>query len=207
MTPNELRIKLERLKGKKEEVEKAIQSCSETLKEKTRTLHKHEKAREVVREVGMKTQQQLQYHISDITSLALESVFENPYELAVEFVQRRNKTECDLFFVREGNKIDPMTASGVGAIDVAAFALRIAAWSMQTPNTRPVIILDEPFKHLKGLEHNKRVLEMIKEISKRLELQIIMISDERIPREDIIEHADRVFEISIKRKISKVKML
>jgi hypothetical protein len=38
-------------------------------------------------------------------------------------------------------------------------------------------------------------------------IQMLMISDERIPREDIIEAANKVFEISIKNKISKVKVL
>jgi len=36
-------------------------------------------------------------------------------------------------------------------------------------------------------------------------IQIITVSDERIPREDIVEAANRVFEIVIKNKISKIK--
>jgi hypothetical protein len=204
MEIRELQEKIQKLKGKKESVQSQIASLKTEIKEKQKSLVQHEKAREIIREVGMKTQQQLQFHISDITSLALESVFPDPYELAVEFVQRRNKTECDLYFVRDGKKVDPMTASGVGAVDVAAFALRIAAWSMQTPRTRATILLDEPFKHLKGLEPNKRVLEMIQEISKRMGIQVIMVSDERIPREDIIDAADRVFEVKMKNRVSKV---
>jgi DNA repair exonuclease SbcCD ATPase subunit len=204
MEIRELQEKVQKLKGKKESVQSQIASLKTEIKEKQKSLVQHEKAREIIREVGMKTQQQLQFHISDITSLALESVFPDPYELAVEFVQRRNKTECDLYFVRDGKKVDPMTASGVGAVDVAAFALRIAAWSMQTPRTRATILLDEPFKHLKGLEPNKRVLEMIQEISKRMGIQVIMVSDERIPREDIIDAADRVFEVKMKNRVSKV---
>jgi DNA repair exonuclease SbcCD ATPase subunit len=170
-----------------------------------RSLRSHEQAREVIREVGIKTQQQLQYHISDITSLALEAVFNDPYTLTVEFVQRRNKTECDLYFERGGNKVDPLSASGGGAVDVAAFALRIASWSMQRPRTRNVIILDEPFKHLKGVEANQRVLDMINEISRKMKVQIIMVSDERIPREDIIASADKLFEVSIKNGVSRIK--
>lgn len=207
MDIRQLRNKLEQQKGKKAEIENNISALTEELREKRRDLTRHEQAREIIKEVGQKTQQQLSVHISDITSLALESVFNNPYELQVDFVQRRNKTECDLYFTREENKVKPMEASGVGAVDVAAFALRVASWSMQTPHTRPIILLDEPFKHLKGVEPNKRVLDMIKEISKRMKMQIITVSDERIPREDIIETADKVFEISIKRKISKIKEL
>lgn len=202
-----LRNKLERQKGKKIEIESSVNSLTAELQEKKRDLHRHEQAREIIKEVGQKTQNQLSVHISDITSLALESVFDDPYLLEVDFVPRRNKTECDLYFTREGNKVKPMEASGVGAVDVAAFALRIASWSMQFPHTAPIILLDEPFKHLKGVEPNKRVLDMIKEVSKRMGIQIITISDERIPREDIIEAADKIFEVSIKRKISKVKVL
>jgi DNA repair exonuclease SbcCD ATPase subunit len=207
MEIKELRNKLERQKGKRIEIENTVSTLQIDLQEKKRDLRRHEQAREIIKEVGQKTQEQLSVHISDITSLALESVFNDPYELLVEFVQRRNKTECDLKFVRDGNTLDPMKDSGVGATDVAAFALRIASWSMQIPHTVPVLLLDEPFKHLKGIEQNQRVLEMIKEISKRMGIQIITISDERIPREDIVEAADKVFEISIKNKISKVKVL
>jgi len=65
-------------------------------------------------------------------------------------------------------------------------------------STYNTIILDEPFKHLKGHDANQRVLDMVNEVSKKLNIQIIMISDERIPKEDIIASADKVFEISIK---------
>lgn len=188
-------------------MEKNLHQLKEDLKSSRKDLHHHEEAREIIREVGLKTQQQLQFHISDVTSMALDAVFDNPYQLKVDFIERRNKTECDLLFVRDEMEIDPIEASGVGAVDVAAFALRIAAWSMQRPHTRPVIILDEPFKHLKGAKANQRVLDMINEISKKIGIQIIMVSDERIPKEDIIASSDRVFEVSIHNKISKVQQL
>jgi len=200
----DIRNKLEQQKGQKIRTEKSIDDLTEEIKQNKRSLRRHEQAREVIREVGLKTQQQLQYHISDITSLALEAVFDDPYELVAEFVQRRNKTECDLYFERDGNRMNPLSASGGGAVDVAAFALRVASWSMQHPRSRAVLILDEPFKHLKGVEANHRVLEMIKQISEKLKTQIIMVSDERIPREDIIVMADKVFETKIRKGVTEV---
>ena len=208
--PNEiqqLRNRLEQSKGAKAQLETSLLNLQTQLKEKGRSLRQHEQAKEIIRTVGQKTQEQLKFHISDITSLALEAVFPDPYSLEVSFVQRRNKTECDLYFVRDGNKVDPLTASGVGAVDVAAFALRIASWSMQVPHSRNVIILDEPFKHLKGVDANLRVLKMVRTLSEKLKIQIIMISDERIDREDTIANADKLFEVSIKKKISQVKVL
>jgi len=205
-TIQSVRNGLEQQKGKRAQLDSDLALNRTQIREKRRELHRHEQAREIIREVGLKTQQQISYHISDITSLALEAVFDDPYQLEVEFVQRRNKTECDLYFVREGEKVDPLSASGGGAVDVASFALRIASWSMMRPHSRNTIILDEPFKHLKGQQANQRVLDMINEISKKLNIQIIMVSDERIPREDIIASADKVFEVSIVNGKSKVEM-
>lgn len=156
--------------------------------------------------MALKTQQQLSYNISGIASMALETVFDTPYELQLDFVERRNKTECDIYFVREAIHIDPFSGGG-GAIDVAAFALRVALWSMASPKSRPTLILDEPFKHLKGEEANKRVLQMVSQISKKLGLQVIMVSDERVSRETTIEFADKLFETSIVNGETKVEEL
>lgn len=200
-----LRNEVEQRKGRKIQIEQTILLTEQGLKEKQKDLRRHEEAREIIRAVGLEMQKTLQYHISEITSLALDAVFENPYKLVAEFVQRRNKTECDLYFTRGENRLDPLSSTGVGAVDVAAFALRVASWSMLFPKPINTLVLDEPFKHLKGEEANKRVLDMIKEISQKLNLQILMVSDERISREQIIESADKVFEVSIKNGVSTVK--
>src|SRR5512133_3529542 len=104
-----LRNRLEQQKGQKQQLERTLEGLRTELRASKHSLRYHEQAREVIREVGLKTQQQLQFHISDITSLALEAVFEEPYQLKVEFVQRRNKTECDLKFVRGPSELDPLT--------------------------------------------------------------------------------------------------
>ena len=195
----DLRNKIERKKGEQGQLLMTIDTLGNRIEESTESLKHHEQAREVVREVGLLTQQSLQYHISDITSLALEAVFEDPYELVAEFVQRRNRTECDLYFSREGERVEPQEASGVGAMDVASFALRIASWSMQTPKRRNVIILDEPFKFLDKARQPQASM-MLKEISDRLGIQFIIITHEST----LAEHADKTFTVSIRKGVSKV---
>ena len=194
-----LRNRLEQQKGQKFQVEQSLSKLQEELRGKKRSLIRHEKAREIVRAVGMATQKQLQFHISDITSLALEAVFPDPYSLEVEFVQRRNKTECDLYFVRDGMKVDPLTASGVGAVDVATFALRIASWSMAMPRSRNTIILDEPFRYLSE-DYQEKASSMLKEISDKLGIQFIIVTHEQI----LAEHADKIFEVKIRNGKTKV---
>jgi len=200
MTTQLLRQSLERKKGQLQQLQQSLMQTSQDIQNSKSSLAMHEQAREVIREVGLKTQQQLQYHISDITSLALESVFAEPYALEVEFVQRRNKTECDLFFVRTGERIDPLTASGGGAVDVAAFALRIASWSMARPRTRNTIILDEPFRFLSA-DNQERASTMLKELSQRLGIQFIIVTHEQI----LASYADKIFEVSIKKGKSNAK--
>jgi DNA repair exonuclease SbcCD ATPase subunit len=197
-----LRNKLEQSKGAKAQLETSLTNLQVQLKEKGRSLRQHEQAKEIIRTVGQKTQEQIQFHIEDIVSMALDAVFDNPYKFAVEFIQRRNKTECDLYFVRDGNKVDPLTASGVGAVDVAAFALRIASWSMSSPHSRNTIILDEPFRFL-SKNYQEQASLMLKEISQKLGIQMIIISHE----EALTENVDAIFQVSIKKGISDVKRI
>lgn len=187
------------VEGLKEQNEKKIAE-NKVLEQE---FYLHEKALTIVKEVGRKTQEKLQFHISDITSLALDAVMpEDPYKLTMEFVDRRDKNECDLRFERQGNLMKPLDSSGVGAIDVASFALRIAAWSIQFPKSRPVIILDEPFKFLDKSKHG-RASEMLKELSLKLGLQFIIVTHE----EGLTENADRIFKVSNTKRTSKVEQI
>lgn len=199
MKIKKLRNKLEQLKGERTQLYRIIQETKKEIRYEKRSLKFHEQAREIVKEVGLKTQQQLQYHISDITSLALESVFDDAYELKAEFVERRNKTECDLMFIRDKSKIDPLSSSGGGAVDVAAFALRVASWSMQFPKARNVIILDEPFRFL-SKDKQYKASQMIQELSNKLGIQFIIVTHEQI----LSEYADLRFEVKIKEGISEI---
>jgi DNA repair exonuclease SbcCD ATPase subunit len=107
----------------------------------------------------------------------------------LQFVQRRGKMECDLLFVKDGNVSDDILLTGGGGpADVASFALRLAAWSIG--KTRPVQILDEPFKFL-SRDLQIKASAMLKMVSEKFHCQFIMIS--HIP--EIIEHADKIIDI------------
>lgn len=199
MEIQELRNALERQKGQRDQIQENIEKVRKQIKESGREHRQHEQAREIIRKVGKKTQEQLQYHISDITSLALEAVFNDPYELVAEFVQRRNKTECDLTFQRDGKQMDPLTSSGGGAVDVAAFALRVASWSMERPQSRPVIIMDEPLRFL-SVDHHEKASVMIKEISQKLGLQFIIVTH----NPTLTSYADKIFQTHIKKGVTVV---
>jgi DNA repair exonuclease SbcCD ATPase subunit len=211
----EFRQKLEKQKGQRDQIVKTIAEVNQEIEDQERSLRRHESAREIIRTVGQKTQEQLQYHISDITTLAMEAVFKksaihdkagkeispkiDAYQIAIEFVPRRNKTECDILFIRDGQKIDPISASGGGTVDMASFALRVAMWSMSRPHSRNVIILDEPLRFLSA-DNQEKASAMIKELSQKLGLQFIIVTHEQV----LTKYADRIFEVKIRKGISKV---
>ena len=201
-----LRNQFERLNGNREQLQKQISELTKERAYHSRQEKLAERARNIVRAVALQTQQQLEYRISGMVSSAQEAVFDDPYGLVARFEERRGKTECDLLFSREGQEFDPLASSGYGAVDVAAFALRVAAWCMGKASA-PILLLDEPFKHLKGEVQNQRAIEMVHKLSEQLGLQVIMISDERAPREDIIAGADRVFDVTIEDGVSRVEVL
>lgn len=145
-------------------------------------------AQKVAQIVAEETQRNLEEHISGVVTKAFQAIFDDPYEFRVRFETKRGKTECNLFFVKNGQEVDPISAAGGGTIDVASFALRCAIWAMK-PN-RPVFVLDEPFRFLsRDLQH--KASAMLKLFSETLGVQIILIS--HIP--EIIESADKVIEI------------
>lgn len=150
------------------------------------------KARTVIQHVAQMTQKNLEFHISHIVSLALASVWPKPYEFKVNFVKRRNKTECDLVLVREGEELDPLDASGGGVCDVASFALRIAVLTMKA-KVRKVLLLDEPFSFLHSNEMQRNCSKMVKALSEKMGIQVIMVSDQT----NIIDYADAKFKVTL----------
>lgn len=193
------RLQLERRKGQRDQLNTSIEELTASISQDKRFLHRCERALAIVKQVGLQTQKQLEYHLAEQVSLVMGAVFDDPYQLKVNFLEKRGKTEADLLFVRRGLEVSPMDSSGGGAIDIAALALRIAYWGMrQDKNIRPVLLLDEPFSRLKGTDANHRALAIIQRLSRDMGLQIIMVSDERVSREDIIASSDRVLHTSQK---------
>lgn len=191
---------LERRKGRLEQAQFDFKSAEGKAGELRLQSIYCEEAQVIIQNIAQITQQQLEYHISEIVTLAMASVFDEPYELKVEFVQRRNRTEADIWFVRNDEKIDPMTACGGGTVDIASFALRVALWSLSKPRTSSILILDEPMRFV-SRNYQSKTSAMLKTISEKLGLQIIMVSHS----EDLIESADNHISVNLRKGISYVK--
>lgn len=160
----------------------------------------------IIQTVAQQTQKELEYHITEPVSLALESVFPNPYRLDLDFIIKRGQSEARLSFSRGKEKgIDPLGACGGGTVDVAGFGLKVSSWSLKRPKSRNVLLLDEPFKNIndpgKKQKLHEKTARMLGMVSEKLGLQIIIVT----LNEELIEVADRVFRVRLRKGISRVK--
>ena len=180
---------LQRKKSQREMVRRKLRETKAEIRELQRKREVGEKARAVIQIVAQQTQQNLEYHISNLVTTALRAIWNEPLEFIAKIVMRRNKTECDLLIKEGGNEPTPLPETrGGGVLDVASFALRIAYWSLR--KNRPVFILDEPFKFVSP-DRQREVSDMLKMLSEELGLQIIMVSH----ADDINYNADRTFAV------------
>lgn len=180
--------KLSEAKGQKNYIQQQLDT---KIKEHDRLVgyqEDHLQAQAFLQSIAQKTQEQLKYHIKDIVQLAIDSVFPGETEFDIEFEIKRGKTEARLVFTEHGEEIDPLDASAGGFVDIASLGLRIASWTLG--DTRPVIILDEPFKYI-DKERKPLAVQILRELSDELGLQMVIVTHD----DEITEIADKVFEI------------
>lgn len=154
-----------------------------------------EEATALIQEVARSTQNRLQQRFQDIVQSALDCVFQDTYTFKLEFIAKRGKTEVDMWLDKDGTRMDIVDSNGGGVVDVICFALRIVCLTLST--TDRVLILDEPFKHLRG-DARKRLGELVRSISDKIGIQIIMVAD--VAGTSII--ADKVFSVSMQKRQS-----
>lgn len=192
------RLKLEREKGYLDTLIKRQNTYQQNLALVDKQLIDAEEALAFIQQVAKATQGQVKVHIEDIITMALDTIMDDPYKLELDFVLRRNKTECDIYFVRNGKRIKPIDESGGGAVDIASFASRIALWSLGSSDN--VLVFDEPFKFV-SKQYQSKVAELLTKLSDKLGLQIIMVSH----NDNYIQQADKIIEVYKDKDTSRIK--
>ena len=150
-----------------------------------------ELSKNIIIELGNKTQENVLNYIENTVTLAIQSVFGDEFKFKITADVKRDQQEIYFFIEHNDNQVEPKedTMSG-GIIDLCSFALRIIYWSLENPRSMPVILLDEPFKHVSEGFRNQ-VSSFVSELSKLVGIQIIMVSHS----ENLIQNADNVIYI------------
>ena len=163
-------------------------------------LEQTEKGRDIVNEVIQLTHGKEKKFIQSIVTQALSAVYGDEYGFELEFVIKRNQPEAIPWIIREGERYSPRDEVGGGVLDIASLAMRLAVWSLTEPRPAPLLVLDEPAKFL-SRDKQAAFGEMLREISRSLGIQVLIVSHST----DIIEQADKAYEVWQEDGISKVK--
>lgn len=193
------RRKVDALKAERGLLERQLEEEQNRLEALKLDAEDLDKARAFIQQVALETQETLRVRLEALVTTALRAVFpDKDLSFSVTFESKRGRTEAILEIYTDGILTDVMESHGGGVIDVVSFALRVAFWSIS--KNRSVMVLDEPLKFLsKGLMPN--AVEMVKMISEKLCLQIIIVSH----IEEFLNIADRVFLVERKGGISVVR--
>jgi hypothetical protein len=128
--------------------------------------------------VAATVQQKVHAQIEAIVTRCLEAVFDEPLQFRIEFTQKRKRTQAEMLFVKDGEVLkNPTDAVGHGVLDVAAFALRLACVLLSRPPVRPLMLLDEPFRHVRGGENRMRIRSMLEMLAEEFGIQFIVSVD------------------------------
>lgn len=130
----------------------------------------------ILQSLAATVQQQAHRRIASVVTRCLEAVFgEDAYEFKINFEEKRGKTEARLLFCRDGMELEPLEGSGGGAVDVAAFALRLACLVLQRPACRRLLVLDEPFRFV-SKSYRPRLKSLLLALANEFNVQFIMVT-------------------------------
>jgi len=178
-------------KGMLKQIDSDLTSNKNKLQGLNNRIKLLEQAQAFLQKIAQSTQEKLKMNVEDIVNLALETCFPNEYVFKLNFNIARGKTDAELVFLSQktGRELDPMNCAGGGVVDITAWSLRLACYALEQ-GTDNVIILDEPMKFV-SKDLQARVGEILKTLSEKLNLQIIMVTHIN----EMIDIADKVFEV------------
>lgn len=167
---------VDRISGNIRFLKRSIRQEKLQLAIATKQVSRASRSQQILQQVAQAVQQKAHDRISKVVSSCLSSVFgDEAYKFKIRFERKRGKTDADILFVRNGREADPITASGGGMVDVAAFALRVVCLVLHRPRLRPSLFLDEPFKNVSA-DYQDNVRVMMENISKEMQVQIILVT-------------------------------
>lgn len=143
-----------------------------------RSLRAIQQARRDVQSIAQAAQELVHSQLAGVVTRCLQAVWGESYQFRILFDEKRGRTEARFVFCRkDGLELDPLEESSGGVVDVAAFALRLVCIVMAYPRRRRLVVLDEPFKNVRGVIYQQRVREMVEQVCTELGFQVILNTD------------------------------
>jgi DNA repair exonuclease SbcCD ATPase subunit len=155
-------------------------------------------AQALLKRIAQETQSKIKIHMENIVQLALDAIWEDKYEFQIIFEPKRSGTEARIVLIDDNEEMDPYQDDAGGCVDIVALTLRISAYTLS--KTRNFIMMDEPMRFV-SRDLQQAAAEIISELSKKLSIQFLINTHSN----EIESVADRIFHVTLKKKVSIVE--
>ena len=166
-----------RLLSKYETACRNVTTETKALKRLQRDLAAWREIQELTQHVAATCQNRVHKQICEVVTVCLAAIFDEPYTFLIRFVNKRGRTEAVPVFVRDGEEVVDIDDIGGGVVDIACFALRLAAVVSSLPPIRRLLVLDEPYRFV-SKKLRPKVAAMLEAFSKQMKCQIVLTTHE-----------------------------
>lgn len=174
-----------------------LSDSTESLDQTEVLIKENLEQREIARKAAGLVQDNLAAKLSGIVTKAISTVFEEPIEFVVQFVERRGVSECDLSLKIGEDYYDILNEQGGGVADVCSMCLQMAFIMMS--QVKRVLVIDEPARHM-DVVAQERFIAVLKQLCQELKFTIIMVTHSQA----FSDNADKVFTVTKKVGVSYV---
>lgn len=192
MTLSTLKDKLVRLSERKKAFQEELELTSSQLSRMESSLEDFGRAQIFFSELAEQTQRQFREQVERLATAAVHSVFDRPYQVKLASERKRGRMETEILIIENGEEFQPKGEMGGSMVDLLSFAMRIVLWSLQSPRSRNTFILDEPLKFLGTGERLQHAGQMLSEIARSLQVQLIIVTHEQ----ELAELAETAYQIT-----------
>lgn len=131
--------------------------------------------------------------LEELLTLAIKGVFDRDYRFVLDFKMKGDQLEsCKPFYYKGDRPFEAKGELGDGIDDVTTMLARPVFWKLAANRKRNLLLYDEPLGHVGKGTKLARAGRALRDISKKLPLQILYISHEK----QLEKIADKVFFIA-----------
>lgn len=188
-----LRLELERKAGARDVVEAAVAKYEADVAKAVDDAETAKKGTEVLQAAIEMRRQQLHERVETLVTRGLRAVFRRA-DMEFFFEARVHGGVVGILpalrstFRGQPIEVGIVDGHGGGVADVISFLLRVVVLSLARPKLSPVLVLDEPFRHV-SLEYLRGCATLLRELNRTAGIQFVLVTH----KPDLLDAADVVY--------------
>lgn len=169
--------KVGEINGEYNYMKKTYIDSSNKIEKYKNDLDIYQRAVELLQLVSGVTREKVVKQFEDLVTTGLQFVFGEGYYFKLEFDRRGNLSTLNFKIItpEHDEACDPLDTQSGGILDLVSLILRLVIMETNSPKINGMIILDESLSKL-DKDRLPLAAEFIKQLSDRLERQVIFIS-------------------------------